>query len=190
MVCGDVLEFWKLDSLFEEDYKIVANLPYYVATKIILKALNDNRCKSITVMIQKEVADKFLAEVEEKEFSSLSVIAQSVGDIKKVVNVSPASFEPQPKVFSSVIQFRKNGNLLSKQFTKFLQIVFKQPRKTLLKNLSQQYDKDRVKTLFKEIGLNFSIRPHQVDIIHYHQIYNVLEDLEIGRKRGVKETSK
>jgi len=187
LICEDVLEFWRFGLLFDEDYKIVANLPYYVATKIILKALDDNRCQNITVMIQKEVADKFLAEVEDRDFGALSVIAQSVGDIQHIVDVPPSAFEPQPKVNSSVIQFRKFRDTPSKEFKKFLQIAFRQPRKTLIKNLSQRYNRENLEELLNELALNHSIRPHQVDSINYHQIFDTLEGLRIGRERRTVE---
>jgi len=189
LICGDVLDYWDSGSLLNEDYKIVANLPYYVATKIILKALDDQRNKNITVMIQKEVADKFLADVEDKEFSALTVIARSVSEVKFVVDAPPSSFDPPPKVNSTVIEFSKNGEKsISPKFKEFLTVAFKQPRKKLAKNLSNRYEKEMIYTIFQDINLNQSIRPHQVKTIDYHQIYTMLEGSDIGRERGVEKT--
>jgi len=189
LICGDVLDYWENDSLLDEDYKIVANLPYYVATKIILKALDDKWNKNITVMIQKEVANKFLADVGDKEFSALTVIAQSVSKVNFVVSAPPSSFDPPPKVDSTVIEFSKNGGVKSsEEFKQFLTVVFKQPRKTLAKNLSSRYEKENIYTVFQNIDLNQSIRPHQVKTIDYHQIYTMLEGSDIGRERGVEKT--
>jgi len=190
LICGDVLDFWEGDSLLDNDYKIVANLPYYVATKIIFKALNDKKNKNITVMIQKEVADKFLANVGDKEFSSLSVIAQSVSTVHFVVDAPPNSFEPPPKVNSTVIEFNKNGNSIPPEFQNFLKYAFKQPRKTLAKNLSSRYEKEKILSLFQDMNLNQSIRPHQVKTIDYHQIYTILEGSDIGRERARVKTTK
>ena len=61
LICGDVLDSWQSGKLREEKYNLIANLPYYVATNIILKALNDENCENILVLIQKEVAEKFSA---------------------------------------------------------------------------------------------------------------------------------
>ncbi len=181
LFCKDVIAVWR-EELYSEKYKIVANLPYYIATNIIFKALQDRNCKSITAMVQKEVADKFVAKVGEKNFSMLSVVAQSAGKVVKVVDVPPTAFQPMPKVYSAVVQVRKEIETISHHFISFLQIAFKQPRKTLLKNLSQHYERDRLETLFFKLNLNLSIRPHQVDTPIYHQIYQTLEDREIGRE--------
>jgi 16S rRNA (adenine1518-N6/adenine1519-N6)-dimethyltransferase len=184
LICGDVLEFWKDASIFEEKYKIVANLPYYIATTIILKALDDLNCTSATVMVQKEVGEKFLAKSGDKNFSSLSVLAGTVGNVEIVTFVPPKSFDPPPKVDSVVIQFkRKNEKKIDEKFKKFLKIAFQQPRKTLLKNLSQKYKKDDLVNIFSEIEISNSIRPHQLETVDYHQIFNTLERLQIGRVR-------
>ena len=190
LICGDVLDYWENSSLLDENYKIVANLPYYVATKIILKALDDRYNQSVTVMIQKEVADKFLADIGDKEFSALSVIAQSVSRVSFVVDAPPLSFTPPPKVDSKVIEFVKiDAKNISSEFKEFLGIAFKQPRKTLAKNLSNRYEREEINALFEDMDLNQSIRPHQVETIDYHQIYTILEGSDIGRKeRRVKTT--
>lgn len=189
LICGDVLDSWQNNTLLDENYKIVANLPYYVATKIILKALDDDNSQSITVMVQKEVADKFLANVEDKEFSALSVIANTVSKVSFVVNAPPSSFEPQPKVDSTVIEFSKiNRDKISPLFKEFLGFAFKQPRKTLKKNLSIKYDKEQVNQTFQDMNLSQSIRPHQVETMDYHQIYSMLKGSDIGREQKVKKT--
>jgi 16S rRNA (adenine1518-N6/adenine1519-N6)-dimethyltransferase len=191
LICGDVLDFWESKGILGESYKIVANLPYYIATKIILKALDDKRCESATVMIQREVGEKFLAEVGSREFSSLSVIAQTLSKVSLVVDVPPESFDPPPKVDSVVVQFIKNGESISEGFKNFLSVAFVQPRKTLLKNLSTKYTKELLLNIFDEMTLKHSLRPHQVEAIDYHQIYTTLERSNIGRDRDTeKDTSK
>jgi 16S rRNA (adenine1518-N6/adenine1519-N6)-dimethyltransferase len=188
LFCGDVLDFWKENTLFEEEYKLIANLPYYVATNIILKSLDDKMCQSITVMIQKEVADKFLAKVGDREFSSLSVIGQSVSDVNFIVSAPPSSFDPPPKVDSTVIQFKKSGEKISAGFKELLKLAFQQPRKTLAKNLSQKYQKEKIETIFTNLNIEKTIRPHQIEIKEYHQIYSILEGSDIGRERGINNT--
>lgn len=174
LICGDVLDHWKESSLYNEEYSIVANLPYYVATNIILRALDDNLCSDITVMIQKEVADKFRAEVNNRNYSSLSVIAESVSRVESVVEVPPASFEPPPKVDSSVISLHKFKSCSEVNFKKFLEVAFQQPRKTLMKNLSQKFDKERLLEKFSELNIDQRVRPHQLEASLYHQLYKFL----------------
>ncbi|BCD67194.1 16S rRNA (adenine(1518)-N(6)/adenine(1519)-N(6))-dimethyltransferase RsmA [Nitratiruptor sp. YY09-18] len=175
LICGDVIDHWK-QHLVEQDYDLVANLPYYVATNIVLKALSDERCKNILVMLQKEVADKFSAKPGAKEFSSLAVLAQSVGEVKRAIIVKPSSFSPPPKVDSAVLAIQKHTNLDDKDFMEFLKIAFKQPRKILMKNLSQHYPKEKLATIFSQLGLASNIRPHEASTSIYHQLYKRLKE--------------
>ena len=168
--CGDVLEAWK-SMLIDEPYDLVANLPYYIATNIILKALEDPQCKNILVMVQLEVAEKFCATEGEKVFGSLGVITQSVGTAKIVVKVPPTAFDPQPKVDSAVFLIQKQKNRSDKLFEDMLRVAFSQPRKTLIKNLSKRFDKQKLLTVFEQLELSPTIRPHQVATQDYHQLY-------------------
>lgn len=171
--CGDVLQVWK-SSLISQPYDLIANLPYYIATNIILKALADPMCKSILVMVQREVALKFTAKSADKQFSALSVITQSVANASIVVEVPPTAFEPMPKVDSSVMLIQKHSDAKDKKFQKMLRVAFTQPRKTLMKNLSSHYEKSILIELFNELNILHSIRPHQLTTSDYHQLYKNL----------------
>ena len=176
--CGDVLEHWK-SNLLDEEYDLVANLPYYIATNIILKALADQNCKNILVMVQKEVALKFSAEAEKREFCALSIITQSVASASIVVDVPPSAFDPQPKVDSAVLLIRKSTNRDVEsqeniEFELMLRAAFSQPRKTLIKNLSAKYNKTKLLELFNSLELDVKIRPHQLSTKLYHQLYTQL----------------
>ena len=168
--CGDVLEAWQ-SELIDEPYDLVANLPYYIATNIILKALADRMCKNILVMVQLEVAEKFCANEGEKVFGSLGVITQSVGEANIVVKVPPTAFDPQPKVDSAVFLIQKQKDRSDSAFEAYLRVAFTQPRKTLMKNLSSKYDKQKLQVAFSELELLLTIRPHQVSTKDYHQLY-------------------
>ena len=168
--CGDVLEAWQ-STLVDEPYDLVANLPYYIATNIILKALADPMCKSLLVMVQLEVAQKFAAESGDKVFSGLSVITQSVGTASIVIEVPPTAFDPMPKIDSAVMLIQKHSDRADKAFEDMLRVAFAQPRKTLLKNLSSHYDKQKLSEIFEEMDLSLTIRPHQLHTADYHQLY-------------------
>ena len=166
--CGDVLDYWQ-DSLANEKYDLIANLPYYIATNIILKALKDKNAQNILVLIQKEVADKFSAKPGDKNYSSLAILAQSVAKVKKLFDVPPGAFIPAPKVTSSVILFEKFKDSYDEEFAKFLKVAFANPRKTLKKNLSAKYN-------FKpsDFGLKETIRPHEIDGSTFFQLFSEL----------------
>ena len=187
LLCSDVLDHWQ-KSLVDQEYDLIANLPYYVATNIVLKALGDPKCKNILVMLQKEVADKFSAQPREREFSSLSVLAQSVGDAKRLFVVKPDSFQPAPKVDSAVLLIQKRSNLEDKGFMRFLKSAFKQPRKTLLKNLAQEYPKELLDHIFGQLGLKATIRPHEATTSIYHRLYEILKETIDGKAERTTTT--
>jgi len=188
--CGDVLEHWESGSLLDESYHLVANLPYYIATNIILKAFKDPNCQSVLVMVQKEVAVKFSAQTKQKEFSALSVLAQSVGKATLCFEVEPEAFVPAPNVTSAVLLIEKNQSRDDEKFEAFLKIAFSQPRKKLSKNLCTTFSKDIVNALFSELELDSNTRPHEAQTQIYHQLYNALKDKLDGKQQPKRKLSK
>lgn len=184
--CGDVLERWVSGSLLDEPYHLVANLPYYIATTIILKAFKDEQCQSILVMVQKEVAVKFAACVKQKEFSSLSVLASSIGKATLCFEVEPEAFVPAPNVTSAVLFIEKNRSQDDEKFEAFLKIAFAQPRKKLIKNLTAVFPKDSVDSIFAKLELDSNLRPHEAETSIYHHIYNELKDNLDGKQQSAQ----
>ncbi len=173
--CGDVLEHWGEGSLLNEPYHLVANLPYYIATNIVLKALKDPNCQSILVMIQKEVAVKFSAVPGQKEFSALSVLAETAGKATLCFEVEPEAFVPPPKVTSAVLLIEKDHTEDSESFEALLRVAFQQPRKKLSKNLMAAFPKDKIENLFDRLDLDPNLRPHEAETSIYHHLYNELK---------------
>ena len=189
--CGDVLKKWEDNRLLDEDYHLVANLPYYIATTIVLKALKDKHCQSVLVMVQKEVAEKFSAIPGEKAFSGLSVLTQTVGFGELLFDVGAENFVPPPKVTSSILLIVKNRSEDNQGFEDFLKVAFKQPRKKLSKNLISHYDKDKIETLLTELEMSPTIRPHEAETSMYHHLYNELNKDNIdGREQTTRKKSK
>ncbi len=182
--CGDVIKEWDSGTLLDEKYHLIANLPYYIATNIILKALKDENCQSILVMVQLEVARKFSATVGDRAFSSLSVLVQSVGYGKILFEVGAENFVPPPKVTSATLLIQKDRSQNSRGFEDFLKIAFKQPRKKLFKNLSTHYPKDKIKQLFLELDISPDIRPHETETSIYHHLYKKLDKDINGREKS------
>jgi len=183
--CGDVLERWGEKTLLNEDYHLVANLPYYIATNIILKALKDEHCQSVLVMVQKEVAEKFSAQAGERAFSGLSVLTQTVGFGELLFDVGAENFVPPPKVTSSILLIRKSCSKDNRDFEDFLKVAFKQPRKKLSKNLSIHYPKDKIEAELHKLGVSLTIRPHEAETSMYHHLYNELKKDNIdGREQN------
>ncbi|WP_233702013.1 16S rRNA (adenine(1518)-N(6)/adenine(1519)-N(6))-dimethyltransferase RsmA [Helicobacter enhydrae] len=165
--------------LHKEPYFLVSNLPYYIATHIVLKLLRDPMCQGLVVMTQKEVAEKFCADVGDRDFCALSIIAQSVGNIKMLFEVPPTAFSPAPKVDSAVFQVQKTQEFWHIQelcdLETLLKCAFQAPRKKLAKNLCSLYPKAKIDGIFQDLMLDTNLRPHQVSTSLYHQIYDKLK---------------
>ncbi len=141
-VFGDVMDFSieEIEKDFEEEYKIIANLPYYITTPIIFKFLNGaTRLKSLTIMVQKEVAERIVAGAGGKDYGVLSIMVEFFGSAKINRIVSRKMFYPQPNVDSAVVTIEidktKFENVDKIKFYKFIQIAFSMRRKTLKNNL-------------------------------------------------------
>jgi 16S rRNA (adenine1518-N6/adenine1519-N6)-dimethyltransferase len=124
-----------------EEIMVVANLPYYVTTPIIMKLLEDQLpLKGIVVMLQKEVADRISAKPSTKEYGSLSIAIQFYTDAKTVMTVPKTVFVPQPNVDSAIIRLLVRDQPIVELnnesfFFKIVRASFAQRRKTLLNNL-------------------------------------------------------
>ena len=195
LVKADVLKQFKKGSLADEPYDLVANLPYYIATTIILEALEDQNCKSMLVMIQKEVAQKFAALPKTKEFTSLAILTQSIGVAKILFDVGPESFDPQPKVVSSILKIDKQKEFVESKFSgifetdenlqrfkKYLRCSFQSPRKTWLRNISSEFEKSSVQEIMQDENLSINIRPHEISVLSHHLLFKKLR-LNDARKR-------
>ena len=175
----DVLKAWdEQNFLYNGKYDLIANLPYYIATNIILRAFEDELCDHIIVMVQKEVAIKFTAKVNDKEYSSLGIITETISkDSKILFDVPPEAFDPMPKVTSSILYIKKDlSKKIDKDFNKFLKVCFVQPRKKLSKNLSSIIEKSKISAIFEELNLNDNLRPHEVSASLYSQMYTKVKN--------------
>ena len=179
LIHTDVLEAWdKQKTLHDGKYDLIANLPYYIATNIILRAFEDKNCEHIIVMVQKEVAEKFTAKVNNKDYSSLGIITESISlDSRILFDVPPESFDPPPKIMSSILYIKKDmDKYLDKDFNKFLKACFVQPRKKLSKNLTSVVDKNTISKIYEELNIDDNVRPHEVSSSLYSQMHTRVKD--------------
>lgn len=176
---GDVLESWKGVSLRGNPYFLVSNLPYYIATLLVIKTIKDPLALGCVVMTQKEVASKFCAQCRQSDFSALSVLAQSVGEARLLFDVPPSAFIPPPKVTSAVFLLEKStiSSKIHKDLgalEELLKIAFNAPRKTILNNLSKAYGKEKTQNALELLGISLTKRPHEIDTTNYHRLLKIL----------------
>ena len=145
----------------EQSVKLVANLPYYVTTPIIVKLLKEKyNFKSLTIMIQKEVAERMAAEPGNKDYGALSLLVQYYCNTEIVRKVPPACFIPRPKVDSIVIRLEKLDNPRvevqnEKLFFDIIRNAFNMRRKTLwngVKNIG--LPKEKLEEAFSEANVD------------------------------------
>lgn len=173
---GDVLEYWEEGELQKRPFWLVANIPYYITTPIIHRALEDANCIGMILMVQKEVANKLAARERDKEYAALSVLTQVLSDVCVLFDVSPNSFSPPPKVMSAMVKIVKKDDKkgIFQALKLYLSRAFLSPRKTLLKNLSSRYDKEALAILFDELGIASNLRPHELSINTHFRLFKNL----------------
>ena len=166
----------KLKKYRYKELLIVANLPYYITTPIIKKIIEDNiLADKIVVMVQQEVADKFSAKVNTRNYSSLTVFLNYYYDIKKLFNVSRNMFYPRPTVDSSVILMKKrNDREYIKDIKKFNEIVrssFKYKRKNLRNNL-KEYNLKKIEKILQKYNLSLNSRAENLSLCVFIDLAN------------------
>ena len=160
-----------------ENIYIIANIPYYITTPIINKVIKQEKLKSMTLLVQKEVAERLSAKPGSKSYGSLTVYLNYYFNINYLFNVSKYAFNPIPKVESAVVNFERIKNKISVKneelFFKLINDSFKMKRKTLKNNL-KEYNWTKIKTILEKRNLNESVRAEELSIEIFVEIANAL----------------
>lgn len=169
------------------DVVIAANLPYYITTPILFKIFESKaEIAAITVMMQKEVADRFHARPGSKDYNALSVITQFRCSVHPVMKVPRNVFLPKPNVDSAVLQYRfiEHAPLADEErFFAMVKACFAMRRKTILNNFTDCCeDKAQAMELLTRAGIDPSTRSEQLPLDAFLHLYEVYEH-ESGSKR-------
>ena len=164
---------------------MAANLPYYITTPILFKIFEaDAGISQITVMMQKEVADRFAAKCNTKDYNALSVITQYRCTVKNVLKVPKNVFNPKPNVDSAVLQFRFKENdptINEPMFYKLVKGCFTQRRKTLLNNLFETIgDKELARKVLTDSGIDPARRAESCGLEEFISLYRSVENAGIS----------
>lgn len=171
--------------------KIVANLPYYITTSIIIKLLNTN-IKDITILIQKEVAERICAEPGTKKVGAITYFVKYYADSKIVANVPKECFIPSPEVESAVVKITKRNEKAvkvnnEKLFFDIIRINFTQRRKTILNSLSSIIDKEVLKNILKECKIEENTRGENLSLEQFAMIANLFDELNKDKTTSKKQ---
>lgn len=184
VIHGDILK-QDIAELFEgRHFKIVANLPYYITTPIIMSLLESHvPADSITVMIQKEVAERMMASPGTKDYGALSLAVQFYAEPYLAANVPPNCFMPRPNVGSAVIRLKRLEEPPvqvkdEKLMFKLIRAAFNQRRKTLanaVKNFEGlSFSREEVEEGIKNIGLDVRIRGEAMSLEQFAKLSDEL----------------
>ena len=188
LINEDVLKV-DLNKIIEENSnfktaKVVANLPYYITTPIIMKLLEDKlNLESITVMVQKEVAERLADKPGGKEVGSITYSINYYTNPEIIIDVPRDSFIPAPNVDSAVIKLDvlkepKVKVLDEELFFKVIKFSFLQKRKTLINSLSNSglLPKDFLEEMLNELGIDLRVRAEQLSLENFRDIADYIKN--------------
>lgn len=171
----DIQEYFNQDNIY-----VIANLPYYITTPILLKILEEApSIKKMTIMIQKEVASRFLGKPNTKDYNSLSVLIQTYMNVSKVCDVSSNCFYPAPLVDSTVIKLERKEKpdyeiKNEQQFQKINRMLFRQRRKTIVNNLKEGYSKEEILNVLNKLNIKETERSESLTCQQIIELANLL----------------
>ena len=161
-----------------ESFKVVSNLPYYITTPIIEMLITTGiACDDMTIMVQKEVAERMVASESSKEYSSLSVFIKFYTDAKVVINLPKSVFMPQPKIDSTILNLKLrlyDDKVNQDMLFKLVRSGFNKRRKTILNSLSDVVAKDDLKLAFEKLNLAENLRAENLSLDDYINLANEL----------------
>lgn len=182
----DILKL-DLSAISERPLKVVANLPYYITTPIIMGLFESGApLLSITVMVQKEVADRMQAAPGGKDYGALSLAVQYYAEAEIIANVPPNCFIPRPGVGSAVIRLTKHAappvQPKDKKFMfRLIRAAFAQRRKTLVNTLrndsSLSYSREQLETVLSAMGLPAAVRGERLSLAEFAELSDRLMEL-------------
>lgn len=171
------LEAFIENHFTEKNVWLVSNLPYNVGSPLLINFLQAPSIKQMTLMFQKEVADKVYAFATTKNaMNSLMALSQTYFECHLLLKVPPGAFNPPPRVDSAVLSMTRLedpiiplGEFL--KFEKFLRLVFSQKRKQLGGILKAQYQPERIHQIFTELNIELTIRAEALSLAQIQTLY-------------------
>ena len=179
----DVLKINEND-LCDQSLIVFGNLPYNISTEILSKwilnlDINKVWFSYLVLMFQKEVADRIISKFNTKHYGRLSILANWRLKIKKIFDIKPASFQPKPKVESTVLFFEPKKNFFKfenpRNLEKITRVFFMHRRKMIKKPYNQLFNNK--KNIAHEMGIDLNLRPQNLDFDTYYNLTKKYEFL-------------
>tara|TARA_B100000900_G_scaffold399615_1_gene402322 strand:+ start:4237 stop:5022 length:786 start_codon:yes stop_codon:yes gene_type:complete len=171
------------NSLSDQTLTVFGNLPYNISTEILCRWILNLKEKIwfdyLILMFQKEVADRIISDFNTKNYGRLTVLANWRLDIKKICDINPQSFQPRPKIDSTVLFFKPKKNFFllknSKNLEKITRIFFMHKRKMIKKPYYKLFNENI--SIASKIGIDLNSRPQNLDFDTYLKLTKEYENL-------------
>ena len=172
------------NNLYNQNLIVFGNLPYNVSTEILSKWILNLNTKKIwfsclILMFQKEVADRIISKFNTKDYGRLAILANWRLNIKKIIDVKPNSFQPRPKIESTVLFFEPKKNFIkfknAKNLEKITRIFFMHRRKMIKKPFNQLFKNNE--NIASELRMDLNLRPQNLDFNTYYELTKKYEYL-------------
>lgn len=187
LIHSDILDF-DLESLVKElkgEYKevvIVANLPYYITSEILIKLFKlEDKVDTVMLMVQREFAQRLTAQKSSKDYRTLTVLAKTFYQSKIIMRISKHVFYPRPNVDSAIILMKAKASEVSnlQVYADFISMCFTQKRKTIYNNLRSTLGEDLSKTILEKSAIEASKRAADLDLSDFLKMYEVYYEEKI-----------
>ncbi len=171
------------NSLSKEKIIVFGNLPYNISTEILSKWIinlkNNYWFECLALMFQKEVADRIIANVDNSNYGRLSILSNWKLNINKICDIKPTSFNPKPKIDSTLLLFTPKDNYFkiknSKNLEKITRIFFSNRRKMLKKPYNKLFNGDL--SISEKLNIDLTLRPQNLDCTTYFKLTQEYENL-------------
>src|SRR5579883_1629083 len=173
-------------SLPNEIVRVVGNIPYFLTSDILLRLFEFRKYfESLVLMVQREVADRLVAQPGKSDYGLLSATAQLYGRVEKLFTLPPDAFSPPPKVHSSVIRITLDSQIEKLQvdegrFIQFLKHSFSQKRKTLWNNLKSAYPTATLKIALEKANVKPTVRAEALSLETSAKIFRALTNASVN----------
>ena len=170
----------ELEKEIGEEYVVVANLPYYITSPIVMRFIEEAKfCRRIVVMVQREVAFRFCARPATADYGAITAAIGLWGDAAIILDVDRTNFYPQPNVDSAVVRidtfYEDRGVIDKKAYRDVVRIAFSSRRKTLVNNMMNylKISREKAECVLKESGIDISVRGETLSVGDFTRLANV-----------------
>ena len=177
LVFGDALQ---QDFTNYGQFRLIANVPYYITTPLLLKFLTLPNCTDVNILVADEVAKRIVAPVGTAEYGALSVTCQWLAECSIIKDVPRRLFTPQPKVDSAFVRLLKKDVPTPTCFNRVVKGIFAGRRKTMLNTLTTvlQGDKALAKQVLSQAAVDPNLRPEQLSPTNFWQISQIIQTFD------------